>query len=95
MNKPSVKFPRAAKGKRPQFFESPDVDQMMTFILELTTEVSVLAERLNTVERLLDTHGTISREDIENYIPDAEADAERVQARRALVARVLRMHGEK
>lgn len=95
MDNPSVKFPRAAKGKRPQFFESPDMDQMMTFILELTTEVSVLAERLNTVERLLDTHGTISRADIENYAPDAEAGAERAEARKALVARVLRMHGEK
>jgi hypothetical protein len=95
MSNSTVKFPRAAKGKRPQFFESAESDQIMTFLLELTTEVSVLGERLNTVERLLDAKGTISRQDIENFLPDAEAEAERSQARQALVKRVLRMHGER
>lgn len=95
MSNATVKFPRAAKGKRPQFFDSAEIDQMMTFIIELTTEVSVLSERLNTVERLLDTQGTISRQDIEAYRPDADGEAERLKARQALAQRVFRMHGEK
>jgi hypothetical protein len=94
MTEASVKFPRRAKGKRPHFFDSPETDQMMTFIIELTTEVSVLSERLNTVERLLDARGTISREDIERYQPDVEAEAERIQSRKALIERVFRMHGD-
>ena len=94
MNDPKIRFPRHAKGKRPQFFESREVDQMMTFILELTTEVSVLSERLDTVERLLDSQGTISRADIEGYLPDPEVEAERTRARQALAKRVLRMHGD-
>ena len=94
MTETSVKFLRRAKGKRPQFFASPEIDQMMTFIIELTTEVSVLSERLNTVEQLLDAHGTISREDIERYRPDVDVEIERTRARRALIERVFRMHGD-
>ena len=92
MNEPTVKFPRRAKGKRPQFFDSPETDQMMTFIIELTTEVSVLSERLNTVEQLLDARGTISRQDIEDYMPDADIETERMRAQQALIERVCRMH---
>ena len=94
MSESSVKFPRHTKGKRPQVFESPEIDQMMTFIIELTTEVSVLSERLNTVEHLLDAQGTISREDIENYVPDAAVETQRVEARKAIIRRVFRMHGD-
>lgn len=95
MTESAVKFPRHTKGKRPQVFDSPDIDQMMTFIIELTTEVSVLSERLNTVEHLLDSQGTISRQDIENYIPAGEVAAERVESRKAIIKRVFRMHGDK
>ena len=49
-----VKLPRVSKGERPKFFDDPAIDQMMTFFLELMTEVSVLRERVDTVERLLD-----------------------------------------
>ncbi len=95
MTDSTVKFPRHTKGKRPQFFDSPEMDQMMTFIIELTTEVSVLSERLNTVEHLLDTRGTISREDIESFTPDEAIEMTRMASRKAIVQRVFRMHGER
>ena len=65
----------------------------MTFFLELATEVSSLRERVNTIEHLLDTRGTISREDIEAFEPDARIEAERAAERQAFVERILRMHG--
>lgn len=92
MTKP-IEFPRHTKGKRPSFFSDPDLDQMLTFLVELTTEVSVLRDRLDTVEHLLDTKGTISRSDIEAFVPDGELAERRQTARRALVNRVFRMHG--
>jgi hypothetical protein len=85
-------LPRHTKGKRSQFFADPDLDQMMTFLLELTAEVSVLRERVDTVERLLDANGSVTRAQIEAFEPNAQADAERTAAREALVRRVLRMH---
>lgn len=65
----------------------------MTFILELTTEVAVLKERQDTVERLLDAKGTISRADIEAYRADDVVEAERDSWRAEYIERVLRMHG--
>ncbi len=87
-----VKLPRTTKGKRPSFFPDPTSDQMMTFILELATELAVLRERQDTVERLLDEKSSISREDIESYRPSEDIEAERVQWRQGFLERVLRLH---
>ena len=87
-----VKLPRSAKGPRPHFFDDPAIDQIMTFFLELMTEVSVVRDRLDTVERLLDAKGNVSRDDIEAYRPDATVEAERAAWRDGYVKRVMRMH---
>ena len=87
-----VKLPRVTKGKRPYFFEDKSVDQVMTFILELMTEVMVLRDRQDTLERALDEKGTVSREDLRRYIPDPEVEAERNAERSAFIKRVLRIH---
>ena len=89
-----VKLPRVTKGGRPHFFDDPAIDQMMTFILELMTEVSVTRERVDTIERLLDAKGSITRADIETYRADDAVEAERVAWREGFVRRVLRMHGQ-
>lgn len=88
----AVRLPRETRGKRPSFFEDPSLDQMMTFIVELTTEVAVLRERVDTVERLLDTRGSVTRADIEAYHPPADVEAERNAWRDAYLKRVFRMH---
>ncbi len=87
-----VKLPRHTRGKRPHFFDDPAIDQMMTFMIELTTEVSVLRERLDTVERLLERDGKVTRESIEAYVPDATVETDRAAWRDAYVKRVFRMH---
>jgi hypothetical protein len=92
-NKPAdVKMHRVTKGKRPYFFEDPSIDQVMTFFMELMTEVLVLRDRQDTVERILDEKGTLNREDLRAYIPTAEIEAERTAERDAFVKRVLRIH---
>lgn len=88
----AVKLPRVTKGKRPYFFEDPSIDQTMTFILELITEVQVLRDRQDTLERMLDEKGALSRADLRSFIPDGEVEAERTAERSAFVARVLRIH---
>lgn len=88
----SVRLPAQTRGKRPQFFDDPAIDQMMTFLVELTTEVAVLRERLDTVEQLLDTQGSVTREAIENFRPAAALDSARAAWRDAYIKRVFRMH---
>jgi hypothetical protein len=87
-----IKLPRHSKGKRPYFFDDPAIDQMMTFIVELTAEVSVVYDRLDTMERLLDAKGTISRADIEAYRPPDNIEQERMARRDGYLKRVFRMH---
>ncbi len=88
----AVRLPRETCGKRPQFFDDPAIDQMMTFLIELTTEVAVLRERLDTVERLLDGKGSLTRTDIEAFRPSPQIEAERNAWREAYLKRVFRMH---
>lgn len=92
MPETQIRLPRVAKGKRPQFFDDPAIDQMMTFIIELSAEVSVVYDRLDTVERLLDAKGTVSRADIEAYRAPEAVENERMARRDGYLKRVFRMH---
>ena len=90
-----VRLPRTSKGKRPAFFTDPDMDQMMTFVLELMAEVSTLRDRLDTVERLLDQQGTLGRDAVEAFRVDDKVEAERASWRQGFIKRVLRMHPDR
>jgi hypothetical protein len=70
-----------AKGRRPDYFEDPAIDRLLSLAMALTAEVSVLRERLDTVERLLEVKGGLNRADIESYMPDARAGEERGDTR--------------
>ena len=86
-----VRLPRVAKGKRSHFYKDPDVDRVMTYLLELMAEFAALRERMDTVERLLDEKASISREDIENYSPGPDVEAERSAWSQAFIKRVMRL----
>jgi len=79
-----------AKGKRPQYFEDPAIDRTLSILMALIGEVSVMRERLDTIERLLEDKDTISRADIENYEPDTKAGRERGMLTKEYIARVMR-----
>ncbi len=81
---------KRAKGKRPDYFDDPAIDRLYSLTLALAAEVSVLRERLDTVERLLDGTGVVRRFDIEGYEPDRAAGEERGLATRAYIARIMR-----
>lgn len=78
-----------AKGKRPENLDFAS-ERMLSILLAVVGEVSVLKERLDTVERLLDEKGTISRADIEGYQPHAQAARERGLMTKEYIARVMR-----
>ncbi|MEO0419129.1 MAG: hypothetical protein AAF249_09705 [Pseudomonadota bacterium] len=81
---------KRAKGKRPEYFDEPAVDRLYSVVFAIAAELSALRERQDTVERLLDANGTISREDIESYKPDRQAVEERSLATRAYISRIMR-----
>lgn len=81
---------RRAKGRRPDYFDNPALDRLYSTVFALAAEVSALRERQDTIERLLDAKGTLSRADIEAYEPDRAAGEERGLATQAYVARIMR-----
>jgi hypothetical protein len=80
-----------AKGKRPIYFENPETDKLLAMVLALAEEVSVLRDRLDTIERLTQAKGLLAQAEIDAYQPDPQAAAERDQQRAAYIARILRI----
>ena len=78
------------KGRRPDFLGSPHEEKMLFILMALVAEVSVVRERMDTIERLLEEKGTISRADIEGFTPDLETGKERGRMTRAYIARIMR-----
>ena len=82
---------KSAKGKRPIYFEDPELDKMLAIIMALAGEVSVLRERPDTLERLIQVKGILSLEEIENYQVNEQVGKEREQWRTEYIARLLRI----
>ena len=89
MSDKSVNLPLRAKGKRASFYKDPAVDQLFAIITMLTQELSVAFDRIETIERMLDKDGVISRADIEAYKPDEQEEGERTQRRDEYIGRVF------
>ena len=49
-----IKLLRTAKGKRPQYFSDPAFDKLLAIVVSLISEVSVVRDRLDTVELLIE-----------------------------------------
>ena len=79
-----------AKGKRPNTLQDYNAERTLSILMAIAAEVAVVKERLDTVERLLDTKGTISRADIEAYEASGDAAYERALATKEYVARIMR-----
>ncbi len=85
----SVALPRIAKGHRPEFYEDPAVDQLFAIVTALAGEISVLFDRLDTLQRLADAAGVISADAVAGYVPDDAAAALRAEQRDDLLRRVF------
>jgi hypothetical protein len=87
--KKPIKLPRTAKGKKPIYFD-PTTDKLLSMVLTLMGELSVVRDRLDTVERLAEKKGVFKVDDIENYeVPD-DVNQVRTERRAAYIARVLK-----
>ena len=91
MSTKPVRLPRQSKGKRPTFFSDPGIDQLYSIVLELSAELSVALDRIDSLERLLDSKQLISLSETENYRPSEAAEAERAERRDAYLARIFRV----
>ncbi len=82
---------KKAKGKRPTYLDDPQIDKLVAIVMALAGEVSVLRDRLDTLERIAAAKGIVSIEEIETYEPDPPVIQSREQWRNEYIARLLRV----
>lgn len=70
---------RNSKGKRPQFYDNNANDQMMSMIMVLASEVSVLADHIDSIERVAAANGL----DLAGGIAKLQLDQPALEAREA------------
>ncbi|KRW60969.1 hypothetical protein [Pseudomonas sp. TTU2014-080ASC] len=84
-------LPKKAKGARPYFFEDPAQDKLLAMLMGLVGEVSVLADRVDTLERLLVSKGVLPEGCVDGYVADAAVRDQRDAKREQLLRNVLRI----
>lgn len=81
---------KKSKGKRPYFLDT-DIERLTNIVLVLTQELAVMRERTDTLERLLEASGTLTRDQIETFAPTKEQANERGAWTQEYLARVFRV----
>lgn len=82
--------PKHAARTNPHFFEDPNVDRMVSMMMDLAAEISVLRERLDTHERLAEAKGAYTQADIESYEPSDDVRATRDAWRNKFIDRLMK-----
>jgi hypothetical protein len=88
MDEAAPSLPLDAQGRRPAFFSADGVDQLVTMVLELATELWVLRERVFVIEAVANRHGLPLRDDVESYTL-SEAERATLEAMRATMMNQL------
>ena len=79
-----------SKGKRPYFLET-DVERLTNIVLVVAQELAVVRERADTLERLLEKSGVLTRNEIETFSPTKAEANERGAWTQEYLARVFRV----
>ncbi len=87
----ATRLPRVPKGRRAQFFDDAAVDQLFAIVAALTAELSVVGERMMTLEKVLESSGALRQGVLERYAPGDAEQAARTAAREALIERVFQV----
>ncbi|MEM1019091.1 MAG: hypothetical protein ACFBZ9_07235 [Sphingomonadales bacterium] len=91
-----IELQKKARGQRPEYFEDPAIDKVLSITMALAGEMAVMRDRLDTVERLLEAGDPVTRESINSYQPDVSVRDERDAWRESFLDIVLRrVHQER
>lgn len=91
MSGEDIQLPRQTRGRRPQFFENPESDVLMSVVLAMAGELSVLYDRVDAMQRLLDRQGVLDADALEKFQPTPEDEAERAARRQEYMQRLFRV----
>lgn len=80
---------RHARGKRPEFYDAPGVDEAMSMIMVLAGEIAVLHDRLDSAERVAKANGIDLAGGIEALVLDQATLEEREAWRQDFLSRLF------
>lgn len=89
-----IKVKRSVKGRRPQFFENGEIDRLHGMMMAMATEMAVLYQRIDTMERVAAKKGVILREELEAFTPDQAIESEREIWRQKFLDRLFYLYRE-
>lgn len=78
------------KTRNPHFFDDPNTDRLLTMVMEMASEISVMRDRLDTHERLAARNGVYSDDDVENFEPSEDEANARAAWRDRFLDRILK-----
>ncbi len=70
--------------------QDPVEDRLLAMVAALTAEVAIVRERLDTVERLTEAAGVLTRDAIETFAPNPAQSVEREGIRKRIIAKIFR-----
>jgi hypothetical protein len=87
----AVELQKKARGQRPDYFADPAIDKILSITMALAGETAVLRDRLDTIERLLESGRPVSLAAIDAYVPDDMVRTVRDAWRESFLENVLRI----
>jgi hypothetical protein len=88
-------LPRTVRGKRPEFYPTPGVDDAMSMILVLAQELTVLRERMDSAEIVAARHGIPLAREIESLELDEKLLRSREAWRQSLFDRLFQVANQR
>jgi len=82
---------RLAKPRRPIPGESAEIERLSAMLTAVLSELTIVRERLDTMERLTARAGVFSLDDIEAFEPTADETKARDAIRQRQIAKVFRI----
>lgn len=83
-------------GKRPYFLH-PETERVLAITMSVAQELAVARTRIDTLERLLEQRGILTRAEIESFAPSKQEAADRgawVQEYLVRILRIVQQEGE-
>jgi hypothetical protein len=85
---------RTIKGRRPRFHEEREIDRLHGMVMAMATEMAVLYERIDTMERVASNKGVMLREELANFRPDDDVQGQREAWRQGFLGRLFYLYRE-
>jgi hypothetical protein len=79
-----------AEPRRPVPGIDPAIARLSEMLLAVLSELTVVRERLDTVERLIERSDLFRQGDIESFVPTQEEDAARTAIRKRQIQKAMR-----